>query len=501
MLRTENLDDIAFVDPASMNMHFGAGLLSERNREVSTQEGVGAVLPVPAMAHEVAHVWQVTTTMTGIRWFWDAHLQMRMMAAMTSEASKAAAGIVGPRILVDPMVYEHSSGFRRYSDIVNALTAVSWCADGGHQYRPEELESFFGGPPRDDHGMSVYPDDRIGAAGRLRFFDLGQVRRASGSAASHVLLGTKHLFEGLSAAVEGFRNVVERPELSLAERQEFHTLRFLPFEPYGIAAGMYAAIAQHRLGDQARATALVEIMAIIDAALNMDDWLEVLVRTGEIPETGGRFAFDNYLKLLEARADAGSAIGIRDGSAEETRTFQETLLRAVGAPMTNLAELPGIAAAGVDRLFDELRTWSPVPPGMLTNWRTLFMQNLSTREDIGGGSPFFEIARAPREALREIFNRVPMRSWGPAQIHEEEATGPVRQAFQAQMVSHMRSLLMEWSFGRRRCEHFDGPCRLSERPACDGLTADLSPSGTRCPREAMTAHLMANFSIVEIPDY
>jgi hypothetical protein len=501
LLHSESPDDIAYVDPATMNMHFGAGLVADDDRERAVREGVSAVLPLPALAHEVAHVWQVTTTAAGIRWFWDAHVQMRMLAAMLNEAGAAADGLVGPEVLLDPSPFRDSGAFRARFDIANALTTMSWYVDGGHSYQTDELERLFGGPPQDDRGMLAYPHDRIGVGEHVRFFDLGQVARPPHHDGRQVLLGTKHLFEGLSGAIEGFRHIVETPGMPLAEVRRYQTLRFLPFEPYGVAAGMYAAIVQRRLGDHTRATGLLEIMAIIDAALNMDDWLSVLARTHEVTESDLRFPFHNYLRLLEARADLGTSVALRDGSEREAREFQEALLRAAGVPITDLAAITEAAISGVDLLFTDLKSWSPVPAGLLEDWRRLFIDNLGMRRDIGGGSPFFEIARAPRAVLQRVVDRVPLRQWGMAQLSEDEATDEARQAFQGQMLFHLRPLLMEWAVGRRRCDHFDGPCRLSERPACDGLTAELSPRGSRCAREAMTAHLMENFGITDVCAY
>jgi hypothetical protein len=485
-----------YLDPTLLRFWFDVDLVGHDALAEAHRAGVpdAELFDAPLLAHEMSHLWQVAATSAGIRWFWHTFLRMRSSADLIRAAATANEGRVAPGIMFHAHENEMSSEFQETFAAAWSVTSVEPWVLGGAMVSAADLRTE--GGVRDGAAVFSVDGDIVGASPWRKyvyFADLGQLHAGDHRA---VVLGAIHLYEGLASIVEALQ-MLGRLDRTRPAEQVMHDintidqLTFAPLEPYRIARLSYAFMLEREDRDP---QALLKLLAIIDTALMMDDWLSILVRDDEYVWSDLAFPFENFLRLLQAIKSSPNELP--QLSSASMHEYQDALLELADAPIRSISELSLAAETGALRLISELeRSRQGFSPAYFERIKKTIQSAFEIRNRrFGGACPFSLLAYA-----NDVSRLVDAGEYyvGAAQMSEdlaEEYGVDIR----LQLLDHMRPLLDEFVLGAQRCSFRDGRCVLRPRAACEGLSDAFQPNGQRCARELMTHHLMQDLGVASI---
>lgn len=454
----------------------------------SNEDELDLVADVPEwlLAHELTHLLQTCCTSSGLRAFLEANRNFLVGAQFLDKAAEVTPGIMKVS-LMDAYAYDGPDDMQWFLRQVFHYFFNQLKTAGGLLYPSAHARQFAGGDARDGDLFrcdGLFPDSSVWCLDLTKF---------GGPTDVVVTLGNMHLYEAYAHTVEYFRCLQPAYPEELAVK--YFSENAPPFHPYLIARTIYDTLVEPH-----PKTALdhAEFMAVLDTALMCDSWLTIPPENIEATLLQDGCAIEIFLAMCQAMNTNRSELTLRDvgpkyvASPEYVASFQNSLLQAISAPVTDVEELTRAAKDRWPAVFSEIRRISPFG-GFLDQWSATFEEQLRYRAELGGACPGLRLVYADAEDLRHL--TVASSPIIERQYLTLTDDGSAGELLQAQAARHLNGLQNEIIFfGREPCPVRDR-CILTTRSACHGITDQFEPVGQRCSREYAIGDIMSKFGI------
>jgi hypothetical protein len=447
---------LASVNPMTLGVHFDSRFLPKLKKMKGNKGGLRNI-PVSIIGHELSHLFHTVGTPSGLLDFVTLCACMEETQQVIETTSRIFDGTLPIGIANLPHLHtSHPQLIEEVSSLERFNANAAWRIGGVH-FSAADVSNPELGELFDDMVLYVETEEDE----------------------TVLLVGSRHMYEGFGAIIQILL------EARGGEKAIAAALKSLPIDPYHICRGLYS---ESIGGGMDREYALFECAIIIDTALLMDGWM------WDDPSSSLPIQrFDFLLHLLDTHPE----LGLTGLSNEEIARFQNDLLAAADFSLPNVEEITRKTAERAPSLIQEITRSSIVVPQVITAYAQQAQQFLNIRQEVSKGAcPLNYLVFSNRKLLEAGLRQAPFLEIGPMTIIEGVAKngGASAGIFRHQVSVHIKPVLDELAFGRRRCPVADR-CDLPVRGACLGVTGVLSDENERCAREATIFSILSLFGI------
>jgi hypothetical protein len=470
------------VAPPSHAEQEGRFLLKEVTADEFERSAASLFSEVPTwlLVHELTHLLQMTSTSSGIRQFVNLFDLQTACILLIQAVAKQRQGVVEVNLL-NSLLFEPEGEIRSRLMTVLEVYGRQILASGGLKIAASHARK------RSAHasiGDRLFESRDIIIPGTTTWcFELSD---SDGLSDTVVTLGNVHLYEAYAFIVEELRarsDWIRQPGEHVGDY--ISPTADAPLDPYRILPSIYYSWVEPLPDSWDQ---LIELMAVLDAALMYDDWL-----TGSPEDIQKAFQqrvgckIDTFLQMCKSIQQNRGRLYLKGTNPTDIVQFQNALLEIIGAPLANVMALSRALADRHAALVEHLLHYNPPLEVYRNAWSRLFGDQLSYRISVAdGGCPALGLVAKPIEELRSLVQHAPVVMVGGSPTDGDLGI----EGISMYTPMHFLGLLQEIVLSGRQTCPIRSQCGLPDRSACHGVTDHLEPKGLRCARECAIIQIM-----------